>query len=128
MICWEFCSTVTNLLSVGFAEDLQQCCHNAKATLVDLNIETRYKSSNEDMNENVWSPAHRIIFRPKYRPVSNLGKDETLRITAAISFLQHSFCHCTQKRTGKLVPHAEPNIWDHLGGAAWLYLGAENQL
>lgn len=56
-------SAVTDLPAVAFAEDLLQCYPDAKVVLVKRDIEKWYRSFDQGIILNVWSPIVRLIAR-----------------------------------------------------------------
>ena len=66
-------SAVADLPAIAFAEDLLTSYPDAKVVLVERDIERWYRSFNEGVIENVWSPAIRLIARLDSRFVGKLG-------------------------------------------------------
>ena len=66
-------SAVADLPAVAFPEDLLECYPDAKVVLVKRDIEKWYKSFDEGVIMNVWSPVLRLIARLDSRFVGKLA-------------------------------------------------------
>ncbi len=66
-------SAVADLPAIAFAEDLVECYPDAKVVLVRRDIERWYKSFNESIIMNIWSPVLMLIAWFDSRFVGRLG-------------------------------------------------------
>lgn len=66
-------SAIADLPAIAFAEDLLHCYPDAKVVLVERDLEKWYKSFNDGIIANVWSPIIRLIAQLDTRFVGKLG-------------------------------------------------------